>query len=406
VYCPKCGKQIGAEDRFCSSCGTELPSVENRDENSSDRKIDDPNHQSKRFTKKFWLWFSPIAALILIAGSIIGYYFYEEHITKSALASFERGEELALKGDYEEASEAFQRASHLRPNFPGSKFNAEIVALGIEIEKDLKNAEEALKENKSDSSLQSVQNAEDKLEGYDGKLIDQLKQTIGDVRLTASTTKLKEDMKGKTSLNELDPLLTRAEKLNSPEGKELIEEIISRIANDMYSKANERLKEKQFSDALVAVESGLRYDSENEKLTSLKTTIKKEQDSFEQAEQRRIEEALIAANQERERNMNNAVELIEVAAKMDEYGEQLIVKGKVKSIATEPISSVNVDYKLFNNEKDEIFQNEVYVFPDQLYPGEEGTFEYSHPVDDEKSPEEFQKAKVEVQGFKWYLENN
>lgn len=93
-----------------------------------------------------------------------------------------------------------------------------------------------------------------------------------------------------------------------------------------------------------------------------------------------------------------AVELLKVRYKEDEQGA-LVVTGEVKSVATIPIHSIIVKYSLFHDKDEEAYiTNKAFVFPDILYPGESGEFEFSH-FDIE---EEVEITKIQIEKFTWY----
>src|SRR5690606_1770414 len=157
---------------------------------------------------------------------------------------------------------------------------------------------------------------------------------------------------------------------------QITENIRNQIVDFTYTKASEQLSEKHFSDAQMIVEDGIKYAPNSEKLHSLQTTIEKEKVSFEITQQQRIQQAIDTAEEEREMNETDAIKVDSVKLENDDQGN-LVVKGEVKSIATIPVSSILVEYSLLTNDA-EFLSNEVYVFPDTLYPKESGKFEFTH----------------------------
>src|SRR5690625_7311571 len=85
--------------------------------------------------------------------------------------------------------------------------------------------------------------------------------------------------------------------------------IRDQIIDYTFSNANKKLNNKQFIDAQLLVEDGLKYASESEKLQSLRTTIDKEKTAFEIAEKQRIEKAVHMAEEDRELNELDAINL-------------------------------------------------------------------------------------------------
>ena len=146
------------------------------------------------------------------------------------------------------------------------------------------------------------------------------------------------------------------------------------------------------------VEDGLKYASESEKLQSLRTTIDKEKTAFEIAEKQRIEKAVHMAEEDRELNELDAINLENVNLERDDQG-RLVVMGEVKSVATIPVHSILVEYSLHYKDS-ELENNKIFVYPDKLYPGETGKFEFTHY----DINQEMEKIKINVNKIKWYTD--
>lgn len=73
--------------------------------------------------------------------------------------------------------------------------------------------------------------------------------------------------------------------------------------------------------------------------------------------------------------------------------------GKVKSGATIPVNSILVEYSLEAN-GEALLTNEVYVYPDTLYPDETGEFEFTHYDIDRKKKD----ISINVDRIKWYTD--
>lgn len=144
------------------------------------------------------------------------------------------------------------------------------------------------------------------------------------------------------------------------------------------------------------MEEGLRYIPESERLKNLKSTIEKQKVAFETEQQKRIEQALSQYELEQDQNKNNAVEIVKVEAKPDEYGD-IVVKGEIKSVATVPIQSVTVNYSLYDENDELLTENETFLYPETLYPNETGKFEYIHY----EMPD---KVSIEINQVSWFLD--
>src|SRR5690554_2258922 len=92
-YCPQCGMKTYENEKFCVSCGAELP-----------QDIEERKKVKKEFNK--W-WLVPISTLIFFLLFSIGFHFYLSHINKLAVSACEEGIELALNGDFDQSKEKF-----------------------------------------------------------------------------------------------------------------------------------------------------------------------------------------------------------------------------------------------------------------------------------------------------------
>lgn len=410
MYCSNCGEQVEKESRFCPSCGQKMKRPEVNEQRSlqdtekkgsnnvtSAEKSSTNSRSSRVDTNSKGIILFPIVALALVVCSIFPYYYYQEHKTKMAIDSFHKGEEYALHGDYEKALDAFNKSLSLRPQFENAEKNKSVVDKAIKVTNDLNSAKDLQKKEKFSSSLQKISNAEETLIGYKGDLITKLKKLISNNRVTTMVAQLRYDIKGKTTIEELAPILQRAEDLKVPEAKTIANEIRGQLVDVSYNEANKHLKDNEFSDALASINNGLKYAANDKKLTKLKTNVEKEKNAFESAEKRKMEQAMVAAAKERENNLNNAVELENVDVNIDEYGDAT-VSGTVKSIATVPISGVEVFYTLYDSNGDEYDTNSIYIDSYTLNPGDTSIFEYTHYGVDTS-------MKVKVTGYTWYLDN-
>ncbi|MGP4081691.1 hypothetical protein ACTWQL_17430 [Pseudalkalibacillus sp. R45] len=378
MFCSNCGNKLHTYDQYCETCGAKrLETVE-----------------PTRKDIKRWHWLTPLIALVITAICLSGYFYSEHNKTNAAMESFKKGETAALESEYKDAREHFEEALTIRSEFPAATENKKLVNSAIEAKERLHIAKKHQEEKEFSKSFEQIEKASEIVSGYSGKVADTIQLDIKNTRMNVNVAEIRYEMNGKSTLEELEPILIKAEKLDVEEAKEIAEDLRNRIANIAYAQANALLTDHQFSAALASVKKGLYHEPKNEKLINLKSTIQNEQAAFEKAEEHRLEQALIAAAEEKERNLNDALEIISLKTSLNELGD-LVVKGTVKSKATVPINSIRVSYSLVDKKK--VFdENEVYIYPDLLYPGEKGTFEYTHFMIDKKLDVEFNEAN-------WYL---
>ncbi|WP_228550122.1 zinc ribbon domain-containing protein [Salinibacillus xinjiangensis] len=328
---------------------------------------------------------------------LIGFYFLLSYQENKAIDTYYNGENMALEGKFQQAKDLFSEALDKKENFSAARQNVQFMDIAISIQNQLHSANNLMQEEAYVQALTITKNAEEELQNYDGKVVNKLLNKLIDKRNEIKTEELKFNLNQDPSIEDLKVLLWQAESIQNEEAKSITKDIRTRLVNFTYTKANESLKLRQFSDAMTIIEDGLRYAPESEKLNSLKTTIEKEKVAFETEQQKRISQAMDAAEKEHQLNKNDAIEIVSISSSMDEFGD-LIVKGKLKSVATVPIYSVSVSYQLVNEDDEVVESNEVYTYPDTLYPDEEGNFEFTHYEID-------QEYKAKIDKIQWFLES-
>ncbi|OZU90488.1 zinc ribbon domain-containing protein [Virgibacillus indicus] len=385
LHCPYCGTIIKEDEKFCIKCGRQLP--------------DDINERiSKKKYKNKW-WYVP-AALVLLMITVTGSYFLVlENRTADAKSLYEQGEKYILNGDYEQARDSFAKALDNKSNFSNAATSLNFADKALSIEASLKEAGTFLEEKDYQQALSLIKDAESELKNFNGSAVNLIIEDISAKRDSIKIEQLLDTLEHKPNIDDLKILLWEAESIKNEEAENITSEIRNQIIDYSYSKASEQLKNKQFSDALIIVEDGLKYAPNAEKLQSLKTTIDKEQVAFETAQEQRIEQAITTAAEEQQLNETDAIELVSVNIENDQQGK-LAVKGEVKSVATIPINSILIEYSLMTKNGTEVLSNEVYVYPDKLFPEESGNFEFTHFDLDEQG----KNLDVEVNKITWYTE--
>ena len=386
AHCPYCGTKTNEDELYCIHCGKSLP---------TDLHERSQTEQKRGFNR--W-WILPISVFFLSLIALGSMYVFFENKTTEAKEKFNQGESLALQGNYDEAQDYFNEALDLSYQFPAAIANKQFLKVATLVKSDLDKAKGMREAENFQKALSIIDQAEKRLKNYNGDAVSQLVDDITNARNQTKLSQLQFLMKDQPSIDEQKSLLWKAEAIQHEKAQKIADQIRNRIVSHAFSTANEELKQKQFSKARLIVEEGLRYAPESEKLQSIKTTIEKEKTAFEVAQEDRIEQAMAAAEKEKEINKKDAVEVINVETKLDEYGD-LHVKGKIKSVATVPINSVSIRYKLYNKEDEMVLENDVFTFPDTLYPDEVGKFEFTHYDVNEKL--EIKKEEIKPT---WFLD--
>ncbi|MFD1039034.1 zinc-ribbon domain-containing protein [Virgibacillus byunsanensis] len=385
IHCPYCGTNVKEDELYCIKCGKELP-----------------NDISQRINKETGfnrLWFYPITMTILLILASGIYFIFLQNQTTQATELYEQGEKNILDENYTEAKHLFESALEHKDSFTQAEISLNFVDVALKIKSKLDGATSKLEESNFQESLTLMNEAESDLKNYNGTAVSNLIDIIVDKRNTIQLEQLKNKIEQDPNIDELKILLWEAEAINNEEAEVITANIRSQIIEYVFSKASDQLNRNHFSDAQMLVDDGLKYAPNSERLLSLKTTIDKEKTAFETAQQERIEQAFSTAAQEQELNENDAIEVNSVSLDSDDQ-ENLVVTGEVNSVATVPINSISVEYAIVTNDDSEILTNEVYVYPDKLYPDENGKFEFTH-FDLEDSNNDFE---ITINKIKWYTE--
>ncbi len=384
-HCPYCGMRVKEDESYCIKCGRKLPEdmlmrLENR----------------KEFNK---FWFIPIATLAIVLLSSGIYYVFMQNQLADAKDLYNNAEQQAMDGNFKKAQDMLEASLDNSNGFHQAELALNYVQKGMAIESDIKHADTLMENEEFQQALSLINKAENSIKNYEGAAVTELVNSLTSKRNKIKLEQLKYKLNHDPEINELKTLVWEAETIKTEKGKKITKNIRNQIINYTYSKASEQLNGKQFSDAMIIVKEGLKYAPESEKLQSLKTTIDKEKIAFETAQRKRIEQAINTAEQERQFNRNEAIELVSVSLDNNKQGK-LVVKGKVKSNATVPINTILVEYSLSTKDGNNFSSNEVYVYPDTLYPDETGKFEFTH-YDIEKQNT---AIKVQVDTINWYTD--
>ncbi|MDC3412743.1 zinc-ribbon domain-containing protein [Aquibacillus sp. 3ASR75-11] len=383
-YCPYCGSIIKDDEQFCIQCGKKLPS-------------DMYTRMEKPAPNRFW--YLPFISVFFILAIIGSFYLFLNYKTTQAKELYLEGEQLALDGSYDKASSAFTEALSYKPNFPAAETNQVFMGIAKKVTNLLNDAQEQSKENSFNEALELIDSAENKLQNYNGEVVNELIKSISEQRNSIKLQQLTVEMNNDPTIEELKTLLWQAQAIKLEEATRIATEIRDRIIAYTFSRASELLNNKQFSDAKATVKEGLKYAPESDKLVSLKTTIEKEKTAFETAQQHRIEQAINAAEEEEKWNENEAVSLQDTTLEEDKQ-QNIVVKGKIKSLATVPITSVSIQYQILDKDGYEITSNEVFVNPNTIYPEENGEFEFTHY----DIKEDVTNIQVKVTKIKWFVD--
>ncbi|MGN1387158.1 MAG: zinc-ribbon domain-containing protein [Bacillus sp. (in: firmicutes)] len=402
MYCQKCGWRVENDSAvFCQKCGAKL--IDDQAEVISSDPTELGELGSSRGNKKkhkgsshLWPIVAPVASLVLASG--IGYYYYHSQIelNNEVERLLVKAEQTALSGDYEEALEAIEKASAIRPTYELLDEMKALIEQAQTFEDSFKNIDGLLKKQNFNEAEIEIANLEELLEDREGPLFSEFSNRILEKQNQLSIAKIRKEIENLNTVEQLGVKLQSLSSVNHEDKEEVAKLIKSKIVSIAIDKAQVQLNDKQFDYALDIVEDALYYASGDEQLLSFKERIIEEQTAYEKAEMNRIEQEMVEAAQEDLKNKTAAVSIESVDAYIDEYGD-LHVSGKVKNTATVPISSIELSYIILSTEGEKIITDMTYVEPFILKPGEVGTFYELHSG-------VYEKGTVEITGAVWKLD--
>lgn len=416
MICDKCGIKVSDEAVFCYKCGIKLKKCDikeiacseelggdtlqvniirqavketiEKDRNKalaldSERSISKISNDNKNiettegdkipFYKNINI-VMPLSASIFALILTFSCYLYELKVSKDVENLRVNAENLALQGKISEASSIVEKALNIRPNNKTLQADKKFLADGERVKAHISAVDDYVKKKDYNKALNELDKADKVISGSDGEIYTLFKKNIEDKRTGITVIQIKSEMNNKSSIKDLASLLTRIYHYNVKEAKDTSEELRKRISSVAYNDANELLKKSNFIAAIASVDEGLKYNPEDKKLTSFKEVIVNQKNSFEQAEQERLEQAMVAAAQEDKNNKTNAVEVIESNTEINKYGD-FVIKGKIKNVATRPISSVQIYYAIYDENNNELGKGSTYVYPNNLNINDTGDFQ-------------------------------
>lgn len=378
-YCPKCGASVYSDEIFCVNCGDKLPN------NLSDRL----------FVKKWRLthFLLPIILVIITIGISATIYTIYSIKIKDATAAYYEAEEALLLSDYELADQYISNAIEIYPTFNQAKQLRQFTQFSVDTLNNLATMES------NQTKLQLILQAKNELTNYDGEAANDFRQLLLTKQKEIQIEMVKKKLAEEPLIADLPLLLWEADSIQDPEAYELVRRIRDQLITHTTNQAYSYLEQNQFSLAQRIVENGLYYVPNDLKLSSLLNSITKEQDSFIAAQEARLEQAFYQYEVELEKNENDAVDDLVIEFHINDDA-QLVVSGEVTSVATVPIHALFIHYTLFDQDQEELGSNEIYVYPETLYPGETGKFDHIHF--DKKIIEE--TTDVQVTSVTWLLD--
>lgn len=421
MFCSNCGTKIQEDSKFCSRCGARIVAVAQTEagdrgeqavapaEGSAEAEVAvasemgapeqalgtaEPNPNTRRRIGLL-TWLLPTLSLIIAAALIGSTYMYQMSVNRQVDHLLQTGETLALDGKLAEGKAVIEEALHKRPDHRVLLADRDLLSDAIDLQTRLSDTAGQLKNKKFDDALKEIDKLKAELAARSGPVFEKLASSADERQAQIVVAQVNDSVPAKKTVEELVPLLNTVRDYKSEEAKKSTKQILQKIADISYDKASAELADKQFAKALSTLEEALKYDEANEKLATLKAAVEEQKQAFEEAENRRIQQAIEAATQEDTKNRTEAVELVSIDAYTDADGN-FVVEGSVKNKATRSISYVVLYLDILDTDGNTVDQEAVYVSPNILDVGETGTFYDSYYNFGSMS-------SVNVTSAEWYL---
>lgn len=338
----------------------------------------------------------PIVSLLGVSSGVLAYYNHETTVNQQVKELKTEAEKVATKGQYEKAIKALDEGIQLRPEYKLLKTEKKTIKLAQSYSKSIDQIAEYIRTKKFDAATKELNSLSQNLTKQKGPLFEPFNQQLKEKEVSITVGKIKQEIDGLQTIDELGGKLTVVASLSSDEAAAVKTQIINKIIQLASDQAESYLQNKDFDNALTVLDSGLNYSKDEAKLLAFKERVQSEKAAFEKAEQDRIEQAMEAAAKEDLKNHTAAVDVLSFNLELDEYGDAYLT-GQVKNSATTSIYSVQIEYIVYDAAGEYSDTGYTTVYPYYLAPGETGEFEDIIYYVDEN-------AKVEINNIKWYLD--
>ena len=329
--------------------------------------------QDKKTKPKAIMWLTPLLVLGVTIVSLIIYYKYEMGINEQVTKWHAKANEKALTGHYQEAKQLVDTALTERPQNTALLRDQNILTEAITLQEQLEEVANELKTQKIDSGEKLLDEVAAGLKEKTEPIFTPLYNELATNQTTLAVMKVKAEIE---TLDSVDTLVEKLDEINKIKGKEaeaIAKQIKNKLVDVSYKAAEVKLKKADFPKALQIVDYGLYHVPNSNKLSDYRKYIVEKREMFEQAEAKRIELAEQKAAEEALINQTSAVQVIDINAVLDEYGD-LKISGKIKNVATRPIYDVELTIDIYDLDGKFMNQVNVYVDPYNLDTNAVGSF--------------------------------
>jgi tetratricopeptide (TPR) repeat protein len=413
LFCHHCGEKLLEGSSFCNTCGSKVEPVQEATTQPEEHVPEQPivsnekqpqptnikpsppisqhTYQPEQSPKKESTFKSilpflvPLLSLVIVTVVLVISFTTEQKKNNTVLELQKSGESEALAGNYDAAIKAVDEAIKLRPDYEILQLNLEETNKAKEFSAQLDSVSKSISSQDFAGAEQLLATLKEQVNTNNGPLFANFQANITKEEERISIGKLIQEVASINTIDELASKLSELESLSSPEAESVRSEILDKIAQITNTEATDFLANGQFAEALNVVNKGLSYKTDDEELLQLKEKIEQEKVAMEEQ-----------AAEEDLHNRTAAVELLTFTANLEDNGD-ISIEGTIKSNATIPIYTIVLYYAVYDTNGEFLLEGSVNVEPNQLEPGDEGTFAAIISGVD-------QEATVEMYHATWYFD--
>ncbi|MEB1806375.1 MAG: FxLYD domain-containing protein [Bacillaceae bacterium] len=375
--------------------------MENLDEVSATTEEDSypttlpPKKQySKR--KTLTLWLLPVVSILFVTIGLISYYYYEASINNKIATLNRQIESNFSAGEYEKAEKKITEALELRDMTMFQQYR-DVVKLALHYEEKLHEIDDLIQLNQVIQASHHIKKLKEHMHETNYlPLLQPIQIRLENTEINLTVAEAKMELNELETVAELAQKLSSLSSFNGEEAEKIKQQILNKIVQLSYEKAEIHLQKHEFSKALYALETGLQYAINDEKLLSFIDRVNDEKLAFEKAEQNRLEAAMVAAAKEDLKNRTEAVDITSINIELDEFGDVSLF-GDVINNGTTTIYSIDIHYSIFDEDEELVSESVTSVYPYELAPGETGRFSHSYYG-------VFEELSVSVESITWQID--
>ncbi|MFV8829435.1 zinc-ribbon domain-containing protein [Alkalihalobacterium sp. APHAB7] len=400
MFCHSCGNKRLDTERYCPKCGTAfmegLDEVSATTEDNSNSSSLPPKKQQSKKNKTLTLWLLPILSTLCVTIVLISYYYYEASINNRVASLNQKIESNFSSGEYKQAEKKITEALELRDMTMFQQYR-DIVKLALQYEQKLHEIDDLIQLNQVIQASLHIKNLKEHMHetNYYLPLLQPIQLRLENTEVNLTVAEAKMELNELETVAELGQKLSSLSSFNGEEAEKIKQQILNKIVQISYEKAEMHLQKHEFSKALYALETGLQYAINDAKLLSFIDRVNDEKLAFEHAEQNRLEAAMVAAAKEDLKNRTEAVEITSIDIELDEFGDVYLF-GDVINNGTTTIYSIDIHYSIFDEDEELVTETVTSVYPYELAPGETGRFSHSYYGI-------FEELSVTVESITWQI---